>query len=175
MKNPGCAMARPRSCCFDSEGGNLVLLLTGFLTIPLARQCFLDATLFAWLQVVGVTFDFLDDVFLLNLPLKPAERILKRLAFLYANLCQIEYTPSPAMWLFTEYGILRIWANQRRRNDEVDRGRRNRESIFPRGAGVSIFVTITFIINYLRAILVRFCAPFAHFLMMLKQQQAHLE
>jgi hypothetical protein len=39
-----------------------------------------------------VTFDFLDDVFLLNLPLKPAERILKRLAFLYANLCQIDYT-----------------------------------------------------------------------------------
>ena len=71
----------------------LVLLFTSLLAIPLARQCFLDATLFTGLQVVGVTFDFLDDVFLLNLPLKPAERILKRFAFLHTNLCQIDYTP----------------------------------------------------------------------------------
>jgi hypothetical protein len=71
----------------------LILLFTSLFAIPLARQCFLDATLFTGLQVVGVTFDFLDDVFLLNLPLKPAERILKRLAFLHTNLCQIEYTP----------------------------------------------------------------------------------
>jgi hypothetical protein len=81
-------------CPFSGLG--LVLLFTSLLAIPLARQCFLDATLFTGLQVVGVTFDFLDDVFLLNLPLKPAERILKRLAFLYANLCQIDYTPCPA-------------------------------------------------------------------------------
>ena len=74
------------SCPFS--GLRLVLLFTSLLAIPLARQCFLDATLFTGLQVVGVTFDFLDDVFLLNLPLKPTERILKRLAFLYANLCQ---------------------------------------------------------------------------------------
>ena len=86
----------------------LVLLFTSLLAIPLARQCFLDATLLTGLQVVGVTFDFLDDVFLLNLPLKPAERILKRLAFLYANLCQIDYTPCPAKWLLSEYGIFRL-------------------------------------------------------------------
>jgi len=92
-------------------GKSLVLLFAGLFAIPLARQCFLDATLFTGLQVVGVTFDFLDDVFLLNLPLKPAERILKRLAFLYANLCQIEYTPCPAMWLSSEYGIFDDWAN----------------------------------------------------------------
>ena len=71
------------------EKTQLVLLFASLLTIPLARQCFLDATLFARFQVVGVTFDFLDDVFLLHLPLKPAERIFKRFAFLYANLCQI--------------------------------------------------------------------------------------
>ncbi len=86
----------------------LILLFTSLLAIPLARQCFLDATLFTGLQVVGVTFDFLDDVFLLNLPLKPAECILKRLAFLYANLCQIDYTPYPAKWLLSEYGIFRL-------------------------------------------------------------------
>jgi len=86
----------------------LVLLFTSLLAIPLARQCFLHATILTGLQVVGVTFDFLDDVFLLNLPLKPAERILKRLAFLYANLCQIDYTPYPAKWLLSEYGIFRL-------------------------------------------------------------------
>jgi hypothetical protein len=35
-----------------------------------------------------MTFDFLDDVFLLYLPFKPTQCIFKRLAFLYANLCQ---------------------------------------------------------------------------------------
>jgi hypothetical protein len=50
----------------------LVLLFASLLTIPLARQSRLYAFLFARLQVVGVTLDFLDDVFLLNLPLKPA-------------------------------------------------------------------------------------------------------
>ena len=69
-------------------GLNLVLLLAGLLTIPLARQGSLDATLFTGLQVVGMTLDFLDDVFLLNLALEPAQSVFERLAFLYANLCQ---------------------------------------------------------------------------------------
>jgi hypothetical protein len=50
----------------------LVLLFPSLLTIPLARQGSLDATLFARLQVVGVTLDFLNDVLLLYLPFKPA-------------------------------------------------------------------------------------------------------
>jgi len=54
----------------------LVLLLTSLLTIALARQSGLDTALLTGLQVVGMTLDFLDDVFLLNLPLKPAESIL---------------------------------------------------------------------------------------------------
>jgi hypothetical protein len=90
----------------------LVLFLAGLLPISLARQCFLDAALFTGLQVVGVTFDFLDDVFLLNLPLKPAKRILKGLTFLYANLCQSKYTSQPAKWLSTEYGICVVFANR---------------------------------------------------------------
>jgi hypothetical protein len=36
----------------------------------------LDALLLAGLQVVGVTFDFLDDVLLLDLPLKASESAL---------------------------------------------------------------------------------------------------
>ena len=50
----------------------LVLLFTSLLAIPLARQSCLDTTLFARFQIVGVTLNFLDDVLLLYLPLKPA-------------------------------------------------------------------------------------------------------
>ncbi len=53
----------------------LVLLFTSLLAIPLARQCCLDATLLTGLQVVGVTLDFLNNVFLLNLTLEPAQSI----------------------------------------------------------------------------------------------------
>ncbi len=66
----------------------LVLLFASLLAIPLARQSCLDAFLLTGLQVVGVTLDFLDDVFLLNLPLEPAKSIFQRLAFLNTNLCQ---------------------------------------------------------------------------------------
>jgi hypothetical protein len=50
----------------------LVRFLAGFLAIALARESFLDATLFARLQIKGVTLDFLDDVLLLNLALEAA-------------------------------------------------------------------------------------------------------
>ncbi len=50
----------------------LVLLFASLLAIPLASQSRFYALLFTRLQVVGVTLDFLDDVFLLNLPFKPA-------------------------------------------------------------------------------------------------------
>ncbi len=40
-----------------------------------------------------MTFYFFDDVFLLYLALKPAQCVLKRLAFLNANLCQMYDTP----------------------------------------------------------------------------------
>jgi hypothetical protein len=54
----------------------LVLFLASLLAIALARQSGLYTALLTGLQVVGMTLDFLDDVFLLNLPLKPAESIL---------------------------------------------------------------------------------------------------
>jgi transcriptional regulator len=74
------------------EQKQLVLLFTSLLTIPLSRQRFLHAALLARLQVEGMTFYFLNDVFLLDLTLKPAQCIFKRLAFLNANLCQGNYT-----------------------------------------------------------------------------------
>jgi hypothetical protein len=78
-------------------GCKSVLFFASFLAIPLACQSFLDALLFAGLQVEGVTLDFLDDVFLLYLALKPTQCIFKRFAFLYANFCQLNYTPKPAL------------------------------------------------------------------------------
>jgi hypothetical protein len=74
----------------------LVLFLTSLFAITLAGQCGLDALLLARLQVVGVTLDFLDDVFLLNLTLETAQRIFERLAFLYTNFCQSIHTSKPA-------------------------------------------------------------------------------
>ncbi len=61
-----------------------------------------------------MTLNFLDDVFLLYFALKTAERILERLAFLYANFCQWVYTSQPAVWLITEYGKLEIYARGQR-------------------------------------------------------------
>jgi hypothetical protein len=66
----------------------LILLFTSLFAIPLACKGCLDAALLTGLQIVGVTFDFLDDVFRLYLPLEPAQRIFQRFAFLYANLSQ---------------------------------------------------------------------------------------
>ena len=94
---PGLALGFWHSHCNSSGGAGaapvaivlkLISLFTSLLAIPLARQSCLDAFLLTGLQVVGVTLNFLDNVFLLNLPLKPAESIFERLALLYANLCQ---------------------------------------------------------------------------------------
>ena len=84
----------------------LVGLFTSLLAIPLACQRRLHATLFTGLQIVGVTLHFLDNVLLLNLPLKPAQRIFERLAFLYANLCQGIPPPNPPNGLFNDTGTL---------------------------------------------------------------------
>ena len=73
----------------------LVSLFASLLAIPLACQCCLHAALFTGLQIVGVTLNFLDNVLLLYLPLKPAQRVFERLAFLYANLCQEIPPPNP--------------------------------------------------------------------------------
>jgi hypothetical protein len=79
---------------YDNALKNLVLLFTSLFTIPLTCQCCFDTTLLARLQVVGVTFYFLDDVFLLYLAFKPAQCVLKRFAFLQANLGQKKTPPN---------------------------------------------------------------------------------
>lgn len=67
---------------------SLVCFLTSLFSVPLASEGFLDAAFFAGLQVEAVTLHFLDDVLGLHFALEAPECILKRLAFLHANLCQ---------------------------------------------------------------------------------------
>jgi hypothetical protein len=79
-----------RDLSWNSIGRHLVLDHAGALfrfaselfSVPLPRQCLLGPTLITRLQIEGVLLDVLDDVFLLNLSLKPTEGALDRLAFL---------------------------------------------------------------------------------------------
>src|SRR5689334_10319162 len=81
----------------------LFLLLAGLLAAALARQRFFHAFLLARLQIKGVPLDLLDDVLLLHLSLKTAQRVLEGLAFLHADFRQYRYTPKPAQMDLSSY------------------------------------------------------------------------
>ncbi len=66
----------------------LILLFADFFARALTRQSLLDAGLFARLQVIGVTLDFLDYVLLLYLALKTAKGVLQRFALLQSDFSQ---------------------------------------------------------------------------------------
>ena len=59
-----------------------------FFTASLAGERLLNALLFTGFEVEGVLLDFLDDVFLLNLPLKPTQCVFYRFAILNSNFRQ---------------------------------------------------------------------------------------
>jgi hypothetical protein len=71
----------------------LILLFTSLFSAAFTRERFFHALLFAGLQVKGVSLDLLDNVFLLNLALKAAQRILEGLALLEPDFCQPDNTP----------------------------------------------------------------------------------
>jgi hypothetical protein len=71
----------------------LVLFLARLLPAALASKSLLHTFLLAGLQVKGVTFHFLDDVFLLHLPFETAKRVLEGLALLKSDFSQRSYTP----------------------------------------------------------------------------------
>ena len=71
----------------------LFLFFACFLTGTLAGKCCLDALFLSGLQVKGVSFDLLDDVFLLHLALETTQRVLEGLAFLNSDFRQNENTP----------------------------------------------------------------------------------
>jgi hypothetical protein len=54
----------------------LLDLPTTFLSVSLAGQRLLGPELLAWLQVIGVSFDLLDDVLLLDLSFEAAKGVL---------------------------------------------------------------------------------------------------
>ena len=60
----------------------------GLLADTLASQSFLDSPLLARFQVEGVSFNFFNYIFLLNLPLEATQRVLQRLAFLKSHFSQ---------------------------------------------------------------------------------------
>ncbi len=68
------------NCC------NLSLLFANLFSSALLRQSLLHSASFPRLQVVGVTFHFLDNVFRLNLALEPTQGVLQR--FLMLHLCK---------------------------------------------------------------------------------------
>ncbi len=69
-------------------------LFANLLLCPLTSQSLLYAELGAWLQIVGMTLDFLDDVFRLNFALEATQGALNGLAFLQSNFCQTNHHPT---------------------------------------------------------------------------------
>ncbi len=70
----------------------LLCFFASLLAIPFPRQRFFHATLLTGLQIEGVALDFLDDVFLLDLPLEPAQCVFKGFTLLNSNFRQKKYT-----------------------------------------------------------------------------------
>jgi hypothetical protein len=64
----------PLSC--SGPAVKLVLLFASFFAAAFARQRFLNALFFAWLEVKGVTFHFFNNVLGLNLALEAAKGVL---------------------------------------------------------------------------------------------------
>jgi len=85
-------MCRPSPHC-QTARAVLVLFLARLLPAALASKGFLHPLLLAGLQVKGVTFHFLDDVFLLYLPLETAKCVLEGFALLNSDFSQRSYTP----------------------------------------------------------------------------------
>ena len=83
---PGRRVKRPG---FYNRTIALVLLTARFLAITFSRQRFLHPALFTGLQIVGMTLDFLNYVFLLDLPFEPAQGVFKRLPLLQPNFGQV--------------------------------------------------------------------------------------
>jgi hypothetical protein len=72
---------------------SLVLLFASFFPAALARQRFFYALLFSGLEIKGVPFDLLDDVFLLHFALETTQCILEGLSLLQSNFGQRTNTP----------------------------------------------------------------------------------
>jgi hypothetical protein len=77
-------------------GVGLLQLAPEFLPIALPRERLLCSTLVSGFQVEGMLLDILDDVFLLNLPLKTTESAFDRFALLDLHFSHALTPPSRA-------------------------------------------------------------------------------
>src|SRR6266849_4483559 len=75
--------------------GELILFPALLLAQTLARERLFRAAFLARLHVITVLLDFLDDVFLLDLALKTAQRIFQRLTLLNAYFSHLKITILP--------------------------------------------------------------------------------
>ena len=71
----------------------LILLFPNFLAGALTSQRGFNPFLFSGFQVKGVALDLLDNVFLLHLALKTAQRVLKGFTLLKTYFCQTDTPP----------------------------------------------------------------------------------
>jgi len=79
-------------------GEGLILFLASLFTTALTSQGFFHTLLLTRLQIEGMTFYFLDDVFRLNLALETPEGILDRFALLHSNFGQRLTPPNSSCW-----------------------------------------------------------------------------
>src|SRR5215467_2825651 len=86
------------------------VLFSGSLT----RQRLLHTAPLSRLQVIGVTFHFLDDVFRLHFTLEPAQGVFQRLTLLQSNFRQFDLLP-PVIESLTAYMILPILSHKYQR------------------------------------------------------------
>ena len=86
----------PRGLCrsdYSAASGALILFVSGLLACPLASQGRLDSFFLTRFQVERVPFDFLYDVFLLNLSFEAAKRVFQGLPVLKSYFSQPIHTP----------------------------------------------------------------------------------
>jgi len=70
----------------------VALFLARLLPAALARYSLFHALLFARLEVIGMTLNFLDNVLLLDFALKAPQGIFEGLSLLEPNFCHPGYT-----------------------------------------------------------------------------------
>jgi len=77
---------------------SLVLFFARFLASTLACESGFNTLFLAGLQVKGVSFDLLDNVFLLHLALETSQCVLEGFTLLKPYLCQTYTPPNPSGW-----------------------------------------------------------------------------
>ncbi len=77
-------------------GTALVLLFANLFPSAFPSEGGLYAFLFTWLQVKRVALDLFNNVFLLNLALETAQRVLEGFTLLQSNFCQTNTPPNPS-------------------------------------------------------------------------------